>query len=134
MVSLSLSLSMKDIMNYSLLCNLNSLSPFNVPAPVWRHTLTKQIFCLSPYRIMHIACKLIVYRPITAPGYILGHSMALAYLVGNIAVVGALWWILSKESKAKDEYLVEHPEMSDFQDSEENLKLGDRHLRWRFNV
>ncbi|KAH7123607.1 MFS transporter [Dendryphion nanum] len=75
-----------------------------------------------------------LYRPKTAPRYLLGHSFALGYLVANIFVVSTLWWILTKENRQKEEYLAAHPETGDFHDSEEDLKLGDTHPRWKFNA
>jgi MFS family permease len=75
-----------------------------------------------------------LYRPKTAPRYVLGHGFALGYLVANLVVVGTLWWRLNRENRQKEAYLVEHPETRDFHDSDEDLKLGDRHPRWRFNA
>lgn len=75
-----------------------------------------------------------LYRPKTAPRYVLGHSFALGYLVMNIVVVSVLWYILSKENKQKQEYLAAHPETRGFHDTEEDLKHGDRHPRWHFNA
>lgn len=75
-----------------------------------------------------------LYRPKTAPRYLLGHSFALGYLVANIAVVSTLWYILAKENREKEKFVAEHPETSGFHDSDEDLKLGDRHPRWKFNV
>jgi MFS family permease len=74
-----------------------------------------------------------LYRPKTAPRYLLGHSFALGYLVMNIVVVTTLWWILRKENIQKREHLEAHPETKGFHDSEEDLKLGDKHPRWHFN-
>jgi MFS family permease len=75
-----------------------------------------------------------LYRPKDSPRYIVGHSVALAYLVGNLVVVSALWWILSKENKRKVEHLVAHPETHGFHDTEEDLKQGDEHPRWHFTT
>jgi len=75
-----------------------------------------------------------LYRPKTAPRYILGHSVALGYLVGNLIVVSTLWWVLSRENKKKQVYLADHPHTNGFHDSDEDLKLGDRHPRWHFNT
>lgn len=52
----------------------------------------------------------------------------------NLVVVSALWWILSKENKQKRQHLEAHPETRGFHDTEEDLKLGDRHPRWQFNA
>lgn len=75
-----------------------------------------------------------LYRPKTAPRYVTGHAVALGYLVGNLVVVSTLWWILTKENRQKSEHLAAHPETRGFHDSEEDLKLGDRHPRWHFNT
>lgn len=75
-----------------------------------------------------------LYRPNTSPRYLLGHSFALGYLCLNIVVVTTLWWVLSKENRAKERYLEEHPETGDFHGSDEDLRLGDTHPRWHFNV
>ncbi|KAF1997586.1 MFS nicotinic acid transporter-like protein Tna1 [Amniculicola lignicola CBS 123094] len=75
-----------------------------------------------------------LYRPNTAPRYLLGHSFALGYLCMNIVVVSTLWWVLSRVNKQKTAILEQYPETKGFHDSEEDLKLGDRHPRWRFNV
>jgi MFS family permease len=75
-----------------------------------------------------------LYRPNTAPRYVLGHGFALGYLCANIVVVGTLWWRLEKENKEKQRYLVENPATKGFHDSEEDLRLGDRHPRWVFQA
>lgn len=75
-----------------------------------------------------------LYRPKTSPRYILGHSVALGYLVGNLIVVSALWWVLTRENKKKQEYLSAHPETNGFHDTEDDLKKGDEHPRWHFNT
>lgn len=75
-----------------------------------------------------------LYRPATSPRYVLGHSVALGYLIGNIVVVSMLWLLLAKENKQKHEYLVANPDTNGFHDTEEDLKLGDEHPRWHFNT
>jgi cyanate permease len=75
-----------------------------------------------------------LYRPKWSPRYVVGHSMALAYLIGNLVVVSALWWILKKENERKAVYVREHPETKGFHDSVEDLKMGDAHPRWIFNT
>jgi MFS family permease len=66
-----------------------------------------------------------LYRPKTSPRYVLGHSVALGYLVGNLIVVSLLWWRLTKENRQKEEFLAANPETAGFHDSEEDLKQGD---------
>ena len=75
-----------------------------------------------------------LYRPKTAPRYLLGHSFALGYLCMNLVVVGTLWWLLNKENKAKQAHLQAHPGTRGFHDSDEDLLLGDTHPRWHFNA
>jgi MFS family permease len=75
-----------------------------------------------------------LYRPNTAPRYVLGHSFALGYLCMNIVVVSTLWYILDSENKEKERHLVAHPQTLGFHDSDEDLKLGDRHPRWKFQA
>lgn len=75
-----------------------------------------------------------LYRPKMSPRYVVGHSVALAYLVGNLVVVSTLWWILAKENRAKADVLRVNPHTSGFHESEEDLKMGDEHPRWHFNV
>ena len=75
-----------------------------------------------------------LYRPATSPRYVLGHSVALSYLVGNLLVVNLLWWLLARENKQKHEYLAANPETNGFHDTEEDLKMGDEHPRWHFNT
>lgn len=52
----------------------------------------------------------------------------------NIVVVTTLWVILNKENRQKEQYLVDHPEKADFHDSDEDLRQGDRHPRWKFQA
>ncbi|KAI8935512.1 hypothetical protein NX059_008083 [Plenodomus lindquistii] len=75
-----------------------------------------------------------LYRANTAPRYVLGHSFALGYLCMNIVVVGTLLWFLNKENREKEAHLVAHPDTPGFHDSAEDLKQGDRHPRWRFQI
>jgi len=75
-----------------------------------------------------------LYRPKWSPRYVVGHGVALAYLVGNLVVVSTLWWLLKRDNERKEEFVAAHPETKGFHDSEEDLKLGDEHPRWRFNT
>jgi MFS family permease len=75
-----------------------------------------------------------LYRPKNSPRYVVGHSVALGYLIGNLVVVSSLWWILKRENAQKVQFVAEHPGTRGFHDSEEDLKLGDEHPRWQFNT
>tara|TARA_R110002003_G_scaffold991_10_gene21914 strand:- start:79 stop:603 length:525 start_codon:yes stop_codon:yes gene_type:complete len=75
-----------------------------------------------------------LYRPNTAPRYVLGHSFALGYLCMNIVVVSTLWFILNRENREKEQHLVAYPETPGFHDSDEDLRQGDRHPRWKFQA
>ncbi|KAI2476821.1 MFS transporter [Pyrenophora tritici-repentis] len=75
-----------------------------------------------------------LYRANSGPRYVLGHSFALGYCCLNLVVVGALLVLLKKENREKDKVLLERPETGGFHDSVEDLKMGDRHPRWRFQV
>ncbi|KAF2118298.1 MFS transporter [Lophiotrema nucula] len=74
-----------------------------------------------------------LYRPNTAPRYVLGHSFALGYLAMNLVVVSLLWWILKRENTRKSAHLASNPSTKGFHDSEEDLAEGDRHPRWLFS-
>jgi MFS family permease len=72
-----------------------------------------------------------LYRPKTAPRYVLGHGFALGYLIANLVVTGLIWFVLSKENKRRDETGVKGG-MEDV-GQEEDWK-GDDDLRWRFST
>lgn len=75
-----------------------------------------------------------LYRANSGPRYILGHSFALGYLALNLVVVSALWVVLNRENAEKVKMLESEPHTPGFHDSAEDLALGDRHPRWRFQV
>lgn len=75
-----------------------------------------------------------LYRANMGPRYVLGHSFALGYLCMNIVVVSTLLFLLNKENKEKEQYLIEHLETAGFHDSDEDLRQGDRHPRWKFQA
>jgi len=56
-----------------------------------------------------------------------GHSFALGYLAGNIAVSTLLYFILSRENARREEITPEVQEVGDLEDWE-----GDDDPRWRF--
>lgn len=70
-----------------------------------------------------------LYRTETAPRYVLGHSFALAYLVGNAAVTGLLWWMMARENKRRDTIA---PEVKEVGDIDHETWEGDDDIRWRF--
>jgi len=69
-----------------------------------------------------------LYRSGDQPRYIVGHSVALGYLVGNIAVVGTLWWYLSKINNERDRRAALEPEQLGGE------WKGDEDPRWRFSI
>lgn len=69
-----------------------------------------------------------LYRDGDQPRYIVGHSVALGYLVGNIVVVSTLWWYLSKINRERDRLAELEPQALD-----EEWK-GDDDPRWRFRI
>lgn len=73
-----------------------------------------------------------LYRPATAPRYVLGHSFALAYMAANVLVTGTLWFVLSRENRRRDA-IVELRER-DGKGLPEGPFEGDEDLRWRFQV
>jgi hypothetical protein len=72
-----------------------------------------------------------LYRPNTAPRYLLGHGFALGYLVANVAVNAIIWWYLKKENKRRDGSGIK----GGFETVgvEEDWQ-GDDDLRWRFTT
>ena len=72
-----------------------------------------------------------LYRPKTAPRYLLGHGFALGYLVGNVVVSGVIWWYLERLNRQRDAAGVgagmKHV-------SEEEDWQGDDDPRWRFST
>lgn len=65
------------------------------------------------------------------PRFLLGHGMALAYLVGNVVVVSTLWYCLNRENRKRD--LVERQEPERMTSEGDEWK-GDDDLRWRFKT
>jgi hypothetical protein len=43
-----------------------------------------------------------LYRSTDGPRFVVGHSVALGYLLANIAVVALLWWRLKRENTRRD--------------------------------
>jgi MFS family permease len=72
-----------------------------------------------------------LYRPKTAPRYLLGHGFALGYLAANLIVTGAIWYVLGKENKKRESTGVKggFESVTDAEDWE-----GDEDPRWRFST
>ncbi|TID23444.1 putative mfs transporter protein [Venturia nashicola] len=72
-----------------------------------------------------------LYRPKTAPRYLLGHGFALGYLCANVVVTGVIWWVLAKENRRREDSGVKggYEDVGVGEDWE-----GDDDLRWRFST
>lgn len=68
-----------------------------------------------------------LYRANDGPRYIVGHSVALAYLVGNVAVSTVLYFLLKRENTKRDGVAAEVKEVGELKDWD-----GDDDPRWRF--
>lgn len=68
-----------------------------------------------------------LYRSTDGPRYIVGHSVALAYLVANAAVVAMLYFRLKKENKRREAIAPEVRDVGVITDWK-----GDSDPRWRF--
>lgn len=68
-----------------------------------------------------------IYRANDGPRYIVGHSVALAYLIGNVVVSGVLYILLKKENTRRDGITPEVNEVGELKDWD-----GDDDPRWRF--
>jgi hypothetical protein len=69
-----------------------------------------------------------LYRPNTSPRFYLGHGFALGYLVGNICVVGTLWFVLDWENRRRERALADHGA------GVEGQILSDEDIRWKFQT
>ncbi|PNS16569.1 hypothetical protein CAC42_69 [Sphaceloma murrayae] len=65
-----------------------------------------------------------LYRANDGPRYIVGHSVALAYLVGNIVVVSTLFFVLRGENRRRDALPKDEGVHGEWK--------GDEDPRWRF--
>ena len=69
-----------------------------------------------------------LYRATDGPRYVVGHSVALAYLCGNIVVVSTLWWLLGRINRKRDRAAAQGQEEWD------GVWRGDEDPRWRFTI
>lgn len=68
-----------------------------------------------------------LYRANDGPRYLLGHGFALGYLLANVVVSTALWWILKRENERREGIAAEVKEVGELDDWD-----GDDDPRWRF--
>lgn len=68
-----------------------------------------------------------LYRAGDGPRYVVGHSVALGYLVANVAVSGVLYWLLRRENERREGVAAEVKEVGELSDWD-----GDEDPRWRF--
>jgi ferric-dicitrate binding protein FerR (iron transport regulator) len=79
----------------------------------------------------------LIYRPAFAKDhYRKPHIIAIGYLLFAIGVAGALWWYMQRENRRRDEVLnqVGEKREHDIEDEQERIRLGDRHIKWRYQV
>jgi len=68
-----------------------------------------------------------LYRANDGPRFIIGHSFALGYLVGNAIVASILYIVLKKENQRRDTVTPEVQDVGNLVDWD-----GDDDVRWRF--
>ncbi|KAK7958056.1 hypothetical protein PG996_010502 [Apiospora saccharicola] len=75
-----------------------------------------------------------LYRPTDGPRFVVGHSLALAYLLANVVVVSLLWWRLRRENRCRDEVAAQVPGDAAAAPVVEGFSdwKGDSDPRWRF--
>lgn len=69
-----------------------------------------------------------LYRTNDAPRYIVGHSVALGYLVANLVIVAVLWFVLERINRKRDADAASGGEQYD------GDWKGDEDPRWRFRL
>ncbi|KAL1869731.1 hypothetical protein VTK73DRAFT_2939 [Phialemonium thermophilum] len=70
-----------------------------------------------------------LYRTEYQPRHVVGHSVALAYMIGNAVVTGLLWWMMRRENRRRDAIAEEVKEVGNIDHS---TWKGDDDPRWRF--
>ncbi|KAF5373924.1 hypothetical protein D9758_000869 [Tetrapyrgos nigripes] len=74
-----------------------------------------------------------LYRPKWSPEYVVGHSMALGYLVANAVIASLLWIILARENRKREVILANRS--ADEKELGRGAQLeGDNDVRWRFHL
>ncbi|KAI0343420.1 MFS general substrate transporter [Trametopsis cervina] len=78
----------------------------------------------------------LIYRPeFSKHLYRKPHIISIGYVTFSIVIASLLWWWMAKENRRRDIIVAEAPEgkVEDV-DIEEKIRLGDRHLLWRYQV
>jgi len=70
-----------------------------------------------------------LYRATDGPRFVVGHSVALGYLIGNVAVVSILYFRLKAENKRREGIAEEVVHVGEAEDW-----AGDADPRWRFEA
>lgn len=68
-----------------------------------------------------------LYRSDDGPRFVVGHSLALAYLLANVVVVGVLGWRLRAQNRQREAVAGEIRHVGEVEDWK-----GDSDPRWRF--
>ena len=68
-----------------------------------------------------------LYRPGDSPRYIVGHAVALAYLIMNLVVVSVIWGVHARINKKRGAEVAAGKKY-------EGEWLGDADQRWRFGL
>lgn len=69
-----------------------------------------------------------LYRPADAPRYVVGHAVALAYLVANLGVTAAIWWVHGRINERRER------DVREGKVRWQGEWLGDDDPRWRFRL
>ena len=69
-----------------------------------------------------------LYRTEDTPRYVVGHAVALGYLIGNCVVTGTLWVVLDRINKKRDAAEAASGVVT------EGEWRGDEDPRWRFTL
>lgn len=69
-----------------------------------------------------------LYRGTDGPRYIVGHSVALGYLVANCVITASMWYTLKTINKKRDQ----EAERADGEQLWDGVWRGDTDARWRF--
>ncbi|EST09653.1 Major facilitator superfamily [Kalmanozyma brasiliensis GHG001] len=68
------------------------------------------------------------------PRFHISHGLAIVWLGFGIAAASTLWFLLSRENRRRDELQAKGQHEKESIDEEEQKRLGDRRLDWRYHV